>query len=37
MTNQKSSGFPYPFRSFWAILLLAINLLVAAYYFHIIQ
>ena len=28
---------PYPFRAFWAILLLAINLLVAAYYFHIIQ
>lgn len=28
---------PYPFRTFWAILLLAVNLLVAAYYFHIIE
>ena len=29
--------FPYPFRAGWALLLLAINFLVAAYYFHIIQ
>jgi photosystem I protein len=28
---------PYPFRTGWAILLLAINFLVAAYYFHIID
>ncbi|BAZ38432.1 photosystem I 4.8K protein [Calothrix sp. NIES-4101] len=27
---------PYTFRTAWAILLLAINFLVAAYYFHII-
>lgn len=27
---------PYPFRTGWALLLLAINFLVAAYYFHII-
>jgi photosystem I 4.8kDa protein len=28
---------PYTFRLSWALLLLALNLLVAAYYFHIIQ
>jgi photosystem I 4.8kDa protein len=28
---------PYPFRTGWAILLLAINFLVAAFYFHIIE
>ncbi|MBW4614572.1 MAG: photosystem I protein PsaX [Desmonostoc vinosum HA7617-LM4] len=28
---------PYTFRTGWAILLLALNLLVAAYYFHIIE
>ncbi len=28
---------PYTFRTGWAILLLAINFLVAAYYFHIIE
>jgi photosystem I 4.8kDa protein len=28
---------PYPFRTGWALLLLAINFLVAAYYFNIIQ
>ncbi|MUG94019.1 Photosystem I protein [Scytonema sp. UIC 10036] len=27
---------PYPFRTGWALLLLAINFLVAAYYFHIL-
>ncbi|HEY9831172.1 MAG TPA: photosystem I protein PsaX [Stenomitos sp.] len=34
----KSGGkFPYPFRAGWALFLLAINFLVAAYYFHIIE
>jgi photosystem I protein len=28
---------PYPFRLFWAALLLGVNFLVAAYYFHIIE
>lgn len=28
---------PYTFRTAWALLLLAINFLVAAYYFHIIE
>ncbi|WP_373527518.1 photosystem I protein PsaX [Nostoc sp.] len=28
---------PYAFRTSWALLLLAINFVVAAYYFHIIQ
>ncbi|BAY19692.1 photosystem I 4.8K protein PsaX [Nostoc sp. HK-01] len=28
---------PYPFRTGWALLLLAVNFLVAAYYFNIIQ
>ncbi len=28
---------PYPFRLTWAVVLLAINFLVAAYYFHIIE
>ncbi|MBC1220125.1 photosystem I protein PsaX [Nostoc sp. UCD121] len=28
---------PYAFRTGWALLLLAINFLVAAYYFHIIE
>jgi photosystem I protein len=28
---------PYPFRTSWALLLLAINFVVAAYYFHIIN
>ncbi|NWF60811.1 MAG: photosystem I protein PsaX [Fischerella sp.] len=28
---------PYPFRTGWALLLLAVNFLVAAYYFHIIE
>jgi photosystem I 4.8kDa protein len=28
---------PYAFRTGWALFLLAINFLVAAYYFHIIQ
>ncbi|CAD5952215.1 Photosystem I 4,8 kDa protein [Planktothrix tepida] len=33
--TQKSGG-PYTFRVFWALLLLGINFLVAAYYFGII-
>jgi len=33
----KTGSFPYPFRLTWAIILLAINFLVAAYYFHIIE
>lgn len=34
----KTSGKPpYTFRTAWALLLLAINFLVAAYYFNIIQ
>ncbi|MBE9006774.1 photosystem I protein PsaX [Fortiea sp. LEGE XX443] len=28
---------PYAFRTGWALLLLAVNFLVAAYYFNIIQ
>jgi photosystem I protein len=28
---------PYTFRAGWALLLLAVNFLVAAYYFHIIE
>ncbi|MBN4001617.1 MULTISPECIES: photosystem I protein PsaX [unclassified Nostoc] len=28
---------PYAFRTGWALFLLAINFLVAAYYFHIIE
>lgn len=28
---------PYPFRTFWFGLLLLVNFLVAAYYFHIIE
>ncbi len=28
---------PYAFRTGWALLLLAVNFLVAAYYFHIIE
>ncbi|MBF2006987.1 photosystem I protein PsaX [Chlorogloeopsis fritschii PCC 9212] len=28
---------PYPFRTGWALFLLAVNFLVAAFYFHIIE
>lgn len=28
---------PYAFRTGWSLLLLAVNILVAAYYFHIIE
>lgn len=34
----KSGGtFPYPFRLFWALVLLFGNFLVAAFYFHILE
>lgn len=33
----KNGKFPYPFRAGWFLLLLGINLLVAAYYFHVIE
>lgn len=33
----KTGKPPYTFRVGWALLLLAINFLVAAYYFHIIE
>lgn len=31
----KTGKRPYPFRTFWALLLLAGNFLVAAIYFHV--
>jgi photosystem I protein len=34
---KSNANPPYPFRTGWALLLLAINFLVAAYYFHISQ
>ncbi|WP_035152905.1 photosystem I protein PsaX [Calothrix sp. 336/3] len=34
---KNKAAFPYPFRTSWALLLLAVNFLVAAYYFHIIE
>lgn len=34
---MKTGKPPYPFRMGWFLLLLAINFLVAAYYFHIIE
>jgi photosystem I 4.8kDa protein len=34
---MKTGKFPYTFRAGWFLLLLGINLLVAAYYFHIIE
>ncbi|BAZ29803.1 photosystem one PsaX [Cylindrospermum sp. NIES-4074] len=41
MTAKSKSSAPakpsYVFRTGWALLLLAINFLVAAYYFHIIE
>ena len=36
-TKAKSNRPTYTFRTGWALLLLAINFLVAAYYFHIIE
>jgi photosystem I protein len=35
MTTAKTTKPTYTFRIFWALLLLAINFLVAAIYFHI--
>ena len=35
-TKTQTSSGSYTFRAFWAILLLGINFLVAAYYFVII-
>lgn len=32
----KTSAPPYPFRTGWALFLLAINFVVAAFYFHIL-
>ena len=38
MTSKTKETKPsYVFRASWAILLLAINFLVAAYYFHIVE
>ncbi|MFM2063717.1 MAG: hypothetical protein RLZZ507_3388 [Cyanobacteriota bacterium] len=38
MTSKGKAAKPsYVFRASWALLLLAINFLVAAYYFHIID
>ena len=34
---MKTGKFPYTFRAAWFLGLLAINFLVAAYYFHIIE
>lgn len=34
---KTGASFPYPFRLTWALVLLAINFVVAAYYFHIIE
>lgn len=34
---KTGAKFPYPFRLFWAIVLLFGNFLVAAYYFHILE
>ncbi len=36
-SNSTEAKAPYPFRTGWAILLLAVNFLVAAYYFHVIN
>lgn len=33
----KTGNPPYPYRTFWALLLLAGNFLVAAIYFHIVN
>lgn len=36
-SKAKSNRPTYTFRTGWALLLLAVNFLVAAYYFHIIE
>jgi len=33
----KTGKFPYPYRTGWALFLLAINFVVAAFYFHVIE
>jgi len=35
--TTKTSKPPYPFRTFWALVLLAGNFLVAAIYFHVLN
>jgi photosystem I protein len=37
LMTAKNAKPTYTFRAGWALLLLAINFLVAAYYFHIIE
>ncbi len=34
---MKTGKFPYTFRTIWFLVLLGINFVVAAYYFHIIE
>ena len=34
---MKTGKFPYTFRTGWFLVLLAINFVVAAFYFHIIE
>jgi photosystem I 4.8kDa protein len=34
---MKTGKFPYTFRTAWFLVLLAINFVVAAFYFHIIE
>jgi photosystem I protein len=35
--NDPKGKFPYPFRTGWALLLLGVNFLVAAIYFHVLD
>lgn len=35
--TTKTGNPPYPFRTFWALVLLAGNFIVAAYYFGILK
>lgn len=34
---MKTGKFPYTYRTVWFLVLLAINFVVAAFYFHIIE
>lgn len=36
-TASSKGRFPYPFRAGWSLLLLAVNFLVAAIYFHVVN
>ncbi len=36
-TASTKGQFPYTFRAGWALLLLAVNFLVAAIYFHVVN